>query len=97
MLLLGTLCFLYVFGGGLLQSLADLVVQGAQALGAVVRDFGLLTTPQLHHVVRMSNSTVPGDSALATEEGYYTMLATAYKDILQVCVVQSGKGILSYD
>mmetsp|Transcript_38694 Transcript_38694/g.76271 ORF Transcript_38694/g.76271 Transcript_38694/m.76271 type:complete len:618 (+) Transcript_38694:3-1856(+) len=32
-----------------------LAVKGAQLCGAEVRDLGLVTTPQLHHVVRMRN------------------------------------------
>jgi hypothetical protein len=60
------------------------VRQGAEAMGATVVDFGLLTTPQLHHVVRMAN--IGGDVAAkwASEDGYYRMLAEAYGNILQV-------------
>ncbi len=52
-------------------------------------DFGLLTTPQLHHIVRMANSPNPALHRRASEEGYYTMLADAYKAILHVRVSSS--------
>ena len=60
------------------------MIQGARAMGATVTDFGLLTTPQLHHIVRMANSTDPASVPWRSEEGYYAMLAAAYRDILQV-------------
>ena len=66
------------------QALADLVIEGAKAMGASVTDFGLLTTPQLHHIVRMANATDPAVKPWASEAGYYSMLASAYNDILQV-------------
>ncbi len=53
-------------------------------MGATARDYGLLTTPQLHHIVRMANSTGADAAKWASEEGYYTMLSEAYADILQV-------------
>jgi phosphoacetylglucosamine mutase len=53
-------------------------------MGATVTDYGLLTTPQLHHIVRMANSNDATDKKWASEEGYYQMLASAYADILQV-------------
>lgn len=57
-------------------------VAGAQALGATVTDCGLLTTPQLHHIVRMVNLGGRYASAYGSEDGYYRMLAEAYEEIL---------------
>ncbi len=68
----------------LVQALADLVLAGAKAMGAAVTDFGLLTTPQLHHIVRMANSPNKALHRRASEDGYYTMLADAFKAILHV-------------
>lgn len=42
------------------QHLSALVQRGAEAVGAVVTDNGLLTTPQLHHIVRMTNFAEAG-------------------------------------
>ena len=67
----------------LLQPLCDLVVRGATSLGATVTDKGLVTTPQLHHIVRMTNA---GVGKWASEEGYYAMLAEGYRGMMQVCV-----------
>lgn len=36
-----------------MQSLAELAREGALVVGGNVLDFGLQTTPQLHHLVRM--------------------------------------------
>lgn len=35
------------------QHLSELVREGALVIGGNVLDFGLQTTPQLHHLVRM--------------------------------------------
>lgn len=65
----------------LLQKLAALVREGALSVGADVVDCGVLTTPQLHHIVRMKNK---GKAEWASEKGYFKMLADAYRDILEV-------------
>lgn len=39
------------------QTLSVAVREGVEALGASARDFHLLTTPQLHHIVNVKNST----------------------------------------
>lgn len=42
-----------------IQSLAELAREGALVVGGNVLDFGLQTTPQLHHLVRMVSSSFP--------------------------------------
>ncbi|TYZ69303.1 hypothetical protein PybrP1_003931 [[Pythium] brassicae (nom. inval.)] len=58
------------------ESLAELAREGALVVGGNVLDFGLQTTPQLHHFVRMFNR---GD--WASEVGYYNMLTDAFKQL----------------
>ncbi len=53
-------------------------------MASVVTDYGVLTTPQLHHIVRMTNEGGEAAAKWGSEEGYYTMLADAYRAILQV-------------
>lgn len=77
-------------------ALCKAVVAGAQAMGASVRDFGLLTTPQLHFIVRMTNAG-PTFAAYASEEGYARMMAEAFGDILAgepACVTARGPLVL---
>ncbi len=70
--------------------LAAAVTAGAAALGATVRDSGLVTTPQLHHIVRVNNAplSIPdGIRATTTpsyagEEGYYAMLRDGFVGVL---------------
>jgi len=61
------------------EHLSELAREGALLIGGNVLDFGLQTTPQLHHIVRMFNIQ---KSEWASEEGYYSMLAEAYQKIL---------------
>ena len=51
-----------------------------------VRDFGEMTTPQLHYVTRCLNDPAFGE---ATEEGYYTKMARAFKNLV---VCRDGDG-----
>jgi hypothetical protein len=44
------------------------VKAGVEAMGAVARDHGLLTTPQLHHIIRVTNMVAAG-AAAATVAG----------------------------
>ena len=83
--------------------LRDAVAAGAAAMGAVVTDFGLLTTPQLHYIVRSANAEgghppgAPVDTA-AAEAAYFANLATAYRDVLGgVPANPSGRGVLRVD
>jgi phosphoacetylglucosamine mutase len=61
------------------EKLSALARDGALLLAGNVLDFGLQTTPQLHHIVRMFNFQ---KSDWASEEGYYAMLAEAYEMVL---------------
>ncbi|ANB15155.1 phosphoacetylglucosamine mutase PCM1 [Sugiyamaella lignohabitans] len=46
-------------------------------------DYGLLTTPQLHYLVKSLNTLKSANSyGVPTEEGYYKKLANAYKKVL---------------
>ena len=74
--------------------LSDIALEGASVLGGGVEDCGLLTTPQLHHLVRMRNGVAAGDELVGpaewgSEEGYYAMLAQAYA---QLAVPPAGAG-----
>lgn len=53
------------------------------AVGATYKDYGHLTTPQLHHMVRCVNTeNTPYAFGEATEEGYYKKMAEAFKTIV---------------
>jgi phosphoacetylglucosamine mutase len=54
------------------------------AVGAEFVDHGILTTPQLHYLVRCIN-TANTEYAYGepTEQGYYAKLAEAYKKLMQ--------------
>ena len=59
-------------------SLCQLVVDGASALGAEVEDFGVVTTPQLHWLVRERNA-----GRDATLDAYYRTLSSAFRTALE--------------
>lgn len=53
------------------------------AVGAKYQDYGHLTTPQLHYMVRCINTqNTPYAFGEATEEGYYKKMANAFKAIM---------------
>ncbi|KAL5016259.1 hypothetical protein ScPMuIL_005848 [Solemya velum] len=52
---------------------------GLEVMGSTFTDFGLLTTPQLHYIVRCMNTN--GAYGEATEEGYYCKLAKAFASL----------------
>ncbi|KAJ1657928.1 hypothetical protein IWQ61_002747 [Dispira simplex] len=56
---------------------------GLDALGDTVtyRDYGVLTTPQLHYLVRCINTH--GSYGEPSEEGYYAKLAKAYQTLVK--------------
>ena len=60
--------------------LCALVVEGVQALGGEVVDYGVVTTPQLHWAVRRAN-----DGKDASVDSYYKTLSTAFNKALQHC------------
>ncbi|DAZ92931.1 TPA: hypothetical protein N0F65_005831 [Lagenidium giganteum] len=63
------------------EHLAELAREGALVIGGNVLDFGLQTTPQLHHLVRMWNYEHYNKGDWASEVGYYNMLVDAFKQL----------------
>ena len=58
------------------------LIDGIEAAGGSYINFGLLTTPQLHYIVRCVNTNNQyGDPS---EEGYYQKLATAYLQLVEL-------------
>ncbi|XP_040016142.2 phosphoacetylglucosamine mutase [Gasterosteus aculeatus] len=57
-------------------SLSKAVLDGVSALAGHSKDFGLVTTPQLHYMVCCQNTQ--GEYGEATVEGYYTKLSQAF-------------------
>jgi phosphoacetylglucosamine mutase len=78
------------------EYLNGLTVEGVKCLGGSVVDYGLLTTPQLHHIVKMTNE---GGAKLkwASEEGYYEMLSEAYLGLLSGVDGASSRSPLTVD
>jgi phosphoacetylglucosamine mutase len=67
-------------GPHLVQALLDALT----AVDAGFVDHGILTTPQLHYLVRCINTHGARDQyGEPTEEGYYHKLANAYKQLMQ--------------
>eukprot|EP01043_Picozoa_sp_COSAG02_P063840 COSAG02_NODE_9160_length_2306_cov_1.932941_1_plen_551_part_00 len=58
--------------------LTSLVVTGVEALGGRAHNYGLLTTPELHHFVRIRNAQPLGGTA-PPEECYFEQLVSAYQ------------------
>ncbi|XP_054719475.1 phosphoacetylglucosamine mutase-like [Uloborus diversus] len=58
--------------------LASAAVDGIGILDGQVKDFGLLTTPQLHYVVCCKNNETYGEPS---EEGYYKKLSKAFETL----------------
>lgn len=66
-------------GPALVAALED----GFKVSGAQVADYGLVTTPQLHYIVKCLNTqNTPTPYGQPTEIGYYEKLAEAYKKVL---------------
>jgi phosphoacetylglucosamine mutase len=61
------------------DSLSRAVQDGVIALGATFTDFGLLTTPQLHYIVRCINTN--GQYGVPSTVGYYNKLSTAFMQL----------------
>ena len=58
------------------ESLSQALITGVQSSGGQAIDEGLLTTPQLHYIIRCINSNQAYGQA--TETGYYEKLSKAY-------------------
>jgi phosphoacetylglucosamine mutase len=55
-----------------------------EAVGVSYTDYGILTTPQLHYVVRCINTqNTPYVFGVPTEEGYYTKMANAFVKLMK--------------
>ncbi|KAL5471476.1 hypothetical protein EMCRGX_G029596 [Ephydatia muelleri] len=61
------------------EPLARILATGLTLIGAKHVDYGVLTTPQLHYMVRCINTG--GEFGVASEEGYYTKMATAFRNL----------------
>ena len=60
------------------------VQDGLKAAGAEVKDYGFLTTPQLHYMVRCLNTEGTKDAyGTPTEKGYYEKFGAAFKTALK--------------
>ncbi|MEQ2309850.1 Phosphoglucomutase-3 [Ameca splendens] len=60
-------------------SLSQAVLDGIKALGGHSKDYGLVTTPQLHYMVCCQNTQ--GKYGEATLEGYYSKLSQAFSQL----------------
>ncbi|KAI1290015.1 Phosphoacetylglucosamine mutase [Halotydeus destructor] len=58
--------------------LAKAVVDGIESIGGEAEDYGLLTTPQLHYIVRCHNDKTYG---VPSEEGYVSKLTKAFLEL----------------
>ncbi|XP_065071481.1 phosphoacetylglucosamine mutase-like [Rhopilema esculentum] len=56
--------------------------EGVEAMGHTCRDFGLLTTPQLHYIVRCLNTN--NEYGEPSEDGYYKKLSSAFKSLVSL-------------
>ncbi|KAK5938623.1 Phosphoacetylglucosamine Mutase [Knufia obscura] len=64
-------------------SLIKALKAALDAVGATYHDYGYLTTPQLHYMVRCVNTqNTPYAFGEATEDGYYKKMANAFKTIM---------------
>lgn len=67
-------------GARLLGCLLD----GLKAAGAEVKDYGFLTTPQLHYIVRCLNTEgTPDAYGVPTEAGYYEKFSAAHRKAMR--------------
>lgn len=67
------------------EALTKSLMDGVEALGGKIQDFGLVTTPQLHYLTRSLNTlNTPESYGEPSNQGYYAKLATAFKKIV-VC------------
>ncbi|XP_078504263.1 phosphoacetylglucosamine mutase isoform X2 [Lissotriton helveticus] len=63
------------------EKLAHAVADGVTALGSQYQDYGLVTTPQLHYIIRCRNTEE--QYGIATVEGYYKKLSKAFSDLIK--------------
>ncbi|NXP28483.1 AGM1 mutase, partial [Scytalopus superciliaris] len=63
------------------EKLSQSVIDGILVLGGQYHDYGLVTTPQLHYMVRCQNTQ--GQYGKATLEGYYEKLSKAFMELIK--------------
>lgn len=68
--------------------LVQSAIDGVTALGGTVQNLGLLTTPQLHYVVRCRNTN--GGYGEPSEDGYYSKLTDAFRRLRTSDVVHKN-------
>jgi len=72
-------------------SLVKALKAALDALGVEYKDYGLLTTPQLHYMVRCINTAnTPYAFGEPTEKGYYEKMAAAFKTIMHGRTIQGA-------
>ncbi|KAK9453798.1 hypothetical protein V1511DRAFT_462092 [Dipodascopsis uninucleata] len=65
-------------------ALANSLQNGLNATQCIMTDYGVLTTPQLHYIVKALNSVNTSEPyGKPTEEGYYIKLSEAFKSCMQ--------------
>ncbi|XP_038616965.1 phosphoacetylglucosamine mutase [Tachyglossus aculeatus] len=69
------------------EKLLKAVVDGVTVLGGQYHDYRLVTTPQLHYMVRCRNTA--GGYGTATVEGYYQKLSQAFMELTE----QAARGV----
>ncbi|XP_075001499.1 phosphoacetylglucosamine mutase isoform X1 [Calonectris borealis] len=63
------------------EKLSQSVIDGISVLGGQYHDYGLVTTPQLHYMVRCRNTQE--QYGKATLEGYYEKLSKAFTELIK--------------
>lgn len=74
--------------------LAEALEAGIKAAGAQCQNFGLLTTPQLHYIVRCINSN--GEYGKPTEDGYFEKLTEAFVKLRNIRKAKKMKKLETY-
>lgn len=75
--------------------LAAALEAGIKAAGAQCQNFGLLTTPQLHYIVRCINTN--GQYGKPTEEGYFEKLSEAFIKLRNIRKAKKMKTLEVYN
>lgn len=79
-------------------ALTAATVDGLKSLDTKYKDYGLLTTPQLHYLVKSINTlNTPLSYGEPTEEGYFVKLSTAFKNIYENFVQSNDKIKITID
>lgn len=70
------------------ERLTEATLEGIKSVEASsFQDFGLLTTPQLHYLVRTKNDPQFGETS---ESGYYTKLSDSFKSMFEAVTSSTG-------